>query len=167
MFAQVLIPLLARAFYARQDTKTPVVIAVISLLTNIGLALWFMRLFPQDGIYALALSFTLSSILNAALLFIVLKSKIGWLDDKKVILSLLKISFSSLVMGIVVWIMLRGALVLPIPQEQTFVKILTQAVVAGSVGIMVYIGLAFLLRSDELELIRVKAREVWKLIAKR
>ena len=167
LFAQVLIPLLARAFYARQDTRTPVIIAVISLLTNVGLAFWLMRIFPNDGIYALALSFSISSVINAALLFIILKLQVGWLDDKKMLLSLMKISFSSLAMGVVVWIMLRGALALPIPEEETFIKILTQAIIAGGVGVMVYIGLTFLLRSDELELIRVKAREAWKLVKRK
>jgi putative peptidoglycan lipid II flippase len=158
---------LARAFYARQDTRTPVIIAVISLLSNIGLALWFRQIFIDNGVYALALSFSISSVLNAVLLYIFIKIKVGWLDDKKTIISLSKISFASLVMGIVVWVMLRGALVLPIPEHETFIKIFTQAFLAGGVGVIVYVGLAFLMRADELEMLRAKVKEGWSLIRRK
>jgi len=167
LFAQVLSPILARAFYARQDTRTPVIIAVISLLSNIGLALWFRQIFIDNGVYALALSFSISSVLNAVLLYIFIKIKVGWLDDKKTIISLSKISFASLVMGIVVWVMLRGALVLPIPEHETFIKIFTQAFLAGGVGVIVYVGLAFLMRADELEMLRAKVKEGWSLIRRK
>ena len=39
LFAQALIPLLTRAFYARQDTKTPFIIGIISAVINVALSL--------------------------------------------------------------------------------------------------------------------------------
>ena len=61
LFAQGLVPLLARAFYAFHDTKTPVIISLISVGVNIAGSL---ILAPQMGISGLALSFSVSSIIN-------------------------------------------------------------------------------------------------------
>ena len=62
----ILIKVLAPGFYARQDTKTPVRIAVISMIANMVLNL--MLVFPLAHA-GLALATSLSATLNAALLF--------------------------------------------------------------------------------------------------
>lgn len=59
------IKVLAPGFYARQDTRTPVRIAVIAMFTNMGLNIALMFPLAHAG---LALATTLSAFLNAALL---------------------------------------------------------------------------------------------------
>ena len=49
LFAQGLSPLLARAFYARQDTKTPVIIGVATMVINAVLAHFLGRRFGAAG----------------------------------------------------------------------------------------------------------------------
>lgn len=74
--AFIFIKILAPAFYSRQDTKTPVKIAVIAMLTNIALNLLFVWLFTTlevKGSHAgLALATSLSAYLNAGLLYVLL-----------------------------------------------------------------------------------------------
>lgn len=63
--AYVLIKVLAPCYYARQDTRTPVVIAVLCVVTNTALALALMQVLAHVGI---ALATAASAWLNAALL---------------------------------------------------------------------------------------------------
>jgi len=66
-------PLVA-GFYALEDTKTPVKIAVACLIANVGLGVWLMQSMAHVG---LALAVSLSSLLNFALLHVFLTRKRG------------------------------------------------------------------------------------------
>ncbi len=78
----MLIKVLATAFYARQDTKTPVKVGIIAMITNIVLNL---LLYKPLGHVGLALATSVSAMLNAGLLFFYLRKKdyftpvTGWL----------------------------------------------------------------------------------------
>jgi len=50
LFAACLIPLLARAFYSLQDTRTPVKIAVFSIILNLFLAYFFVKALSSANI---------------------------------------------------------------------------------------------------------------------
>ncbi len=62
----VLIKILASGFYSRQDTRTPVKIAVIAMITNMVLNLILIWPLAHAG---LALATSLAAILNAGLLY--------------------------------------------------------------------------------------------------
>ena len=68
----MLIKVLAPGFYSRQDTKTPVKIAMVAMVTNIVLNLILVFPLAHAG---LALATTLSATLNAGLLFYFLKKQ--------------------------------------------------------------------------------------------
>jgi len=76
LIGESLIPLLARAFYALKDTLTPVLIGIFSVGVNIGAAFYFLSFFNTQGILALPLAFSISSTLNAILLYIFLRRRI-------------------------------------------------------------------------------------------
>lgn len=69
----IFIKVLAPGYYARQDTKTPVKIGIIAMVTNMVLNIILMMQFAHVG---LALATSLSAMLNASLLFIGLR-KLG------------------------------------------------------------------------------------------
>lgn len=79
LFASALIPLLARAFFAFQNTKTPTLIALASVCLNIVLSFLFVYLLSDRGdmaILGLPLAFTLAVIFQfMLLLFFLLKSR--------------------------------------------------------------------------------------------
>lgn len=149
LFAQGLIPMLARSFYAMQDTATPVKISLIAVVMNIvgGLTLG-----PRMGVEGLALSFSIASTAQMLLLLIMLRVRLGPLDDARILNSTLKIIVASAVMAVIVWIMLRF-FALGI-NNRTFVGILMQGAGAGIVGILVYMATTMLFRFDEVNLIR-------------
>jgi len=52
IFAACLVPLLARAFYSLQDTKTPVKIAIFSIIFNLFLTYFFVRILGPGNAFA-------------------------------------------------------------------------------------------------------------------
>jgi len=148
LFAQSIIPLLARSFYAFHDTKTPVKIAIFSVVINIIGALTLSKLM---GVTGLALSFSISSFINMILLLVVLRSRIGYLDDKKIIKSALKIILISAIMGVIVWLA-RYVLSLGV-NMRTFIGIFIQGLGAGLTGVVSYLLLAVVFRCDEIKII--------------
>lgn len=69
--AQSLIPILSRAFFAMQDTGTPVFVSVFSIFLNVLLALVF-GLVLDWGIYGLALSMSIAANVNCVILYFLL-----------------------------------------------------------------------------------------------
>ncbi|MDD5693126.1 MAG: murein biosynthesis integral membrane protein MurJ [Patescibacteria group bacterium] len=102
LVAQGLIPLLLKAFYAIQDTKTPLYISIVVLVVNAILSVSLPFIAPlQLGVAGIALAFSIAGILNAILLFILLHEKIGALDrDHKIFESAFRLVVASILMGI-------------------------------------------------------------------
>ncbi len=150
LFAQSVIPLLARSFYAFHDTKTPVLIASVSVVANLTGALILTRVM-SDPVTGLALSFSIASILQMLLLLGFLRKRVGYMDDTKIIKSVLKISLASLAMGGVIWV--AKYVIAQGVNMQTFVGIFLQGAVAAVVGITAYLVFAMLLRCDEIKII--------------
>lgn len=96
MLAFGLREVLARGFYALQDTKTPMINASLGMLINIALNIILSRYL---GIGGLALATSIAAIFTTILLFISLRKKIGPFGMKQIIISFLKILFASLIMG--------------------------------------------------------------------
>jgi putative peptidoglycan lipid II flippase len=87
-------------FYALQDTKTPVRIAVISVCANLIFGIVLMGPLGHGG---LALATSLASILNLGLLLRALRIKLGMLGLKTIVVSANKTILCSGFMGAAVW----------------------------------------------------------------
>lgn len=162
LFAQATIPLLTRAFYVRQNTKTPVIISLISILANICLALylapvcgrylWGMGHELPCGVEGLALAFSLSAIINLILLLSVLHVQLDGFDDVRVLQSLARITLATIICGVAV-----QALKYPVAYlvgTDTFIGVFMQLFIAAAGGVAVYIGSCVLLKCDELRVLR-------------
>lgn len=105
LVAQALIPLLVRAFYSIQDTKTPLYISVVTMVVNAVLSVSLPFIAPlQLGVAGIALAFSIAGIVNAVLLFIWLHGKVGALDpDHKIFESTSRLVLASLLMGLVTY----------------------------------------------------------------
>jgi len=80
LFAQGLVPLFARAFYALQDTRTPLYFALVGEAV-FALASW--TLLPILGVDALAVAFSLGTVVNFFLLLLALRKKVREWDDRR------------------------------------------------------------------------------------
>lgn len=151
IFAQSLILLLARAFYALQDAKTPVLINLGSLILNIILSLFLVRLM---GVRGLALAYSIASFFDLILLIFILRLRLEHFPDTMVIKSSAKIIFASLIMGIGVYLSLR--ILAPLVDMHRYWGILVQAAGSAFVGITIYIFLSFILKCPEIRTIKDK-----------
>ncbi len=97
--AYAAIHVLARAFYSLQDTRTPVMAAVFSIVVNIVLNLYLVRIMQQNG---LALAYSIAGLYNMVVLIILLRRKIGRIGLKALIKSFVQVTVASLAMAIVV-----------------------------------------------------------------
>jgi putative peptidoglycan lipid II flippase len=103
----VLIKVFSPAYFAREDTATPMRYAVISLTANTlgSIALFFLfrriGLMPHLGI---AVATTLGGWLNAGLLYATLVQRGNLALDSRLKSSLRAIAVNSVIMGVVVWL---------------------------------------------------------------
>jgi len=95
LWAFSVIRVIIAAFYSLQDSKWPMKAAIITLIVNVVASIILMFPLKHNG---LALANSLSSMVNVAVLGIVLRKKIGAFLDKNFYVSILKIIVSSLIM---------------------------------------------------------------------
>ena len=145
LFAQAIIPLLIRVFYARHNSHTPFYIGLFSVVVNLFLSLWLVRGF---GIAGLALAFSISSILNFILLWLVLRFEIGNMDELRILTSTIKFSAAAIASGITV----QGVklVIWPFIDMTKFWGVLSQGLASGLFGLFIYIAVCSILRSEEL-----------------
>jgi putative peptidoglycan lipid II flippase len=140
-------------FYALQDTKTPVRMAVISVCANIILGIILMGPLAHGG---LALATSLASMLNLWLLVRALRSKLGALGWTNIIQSVCKTMICSGVMGVAVW----AISLLIIPSEGgTFSGLLLGLMGSIIIGFVLYGSFSLLLKSQELEKVVAMVRK--------
>jgi len=149
LFAQALIPLLARFFYALQDTKTPFYVGLLSAVVNVFLA---VPMAGKWGVVGLAVAFSVSSIFNFCLLWIFLRIKFGSLEEKKILGSAFKISVAAVLMAFSIQGM-KAALA-PFLDMQTFLGVFGQGLGAGLVGLVIFVIAGLLLGSREMFAVR-------------
>jgi putative peptidoglycan lipid II flippase len=145
LFAQGLIPLLARAHFARENTRLPLVAAVVGAILTIALAKPCVDLL---GIPGLALAFSLGAIVQCAVLWTTLRRAIGTLHERMRFMSLLKISIATMGMGVVIQY-LKSPLAYLVDMTR-FWGIFTQGFLCGLAGLLAYAGLSYLLRTEEM-----------------
>jgi putative peptidoglycan lipid II flippase len=133
------------AFYALQDTWTPVRMAVISVVAKIVLSVILMQWLAHGG---LAFSTSLASMLNLGLLVWALRLKLGDLGWRNIIESVGKTMICSGIMGAAVW----AIALLIIPSEGgTFSALLFGLMGSIVIGLVLYGSFSLLLKSQELE----------------
>jgi len=145
LFAQSLIPLLARSFYALHNTKIPFFTGIVSELVNLTLAIILSQ---RYGILGLVWAFSLTSIVNMFLLFIILRVKLKNLDDNRIVSSTLRISLSALAGGF--FAQMSKYIIDPFVNLDTFVGVFSQMAFCGVIGIAMYLFFAYLFRLEEL-----------------
>lgn len=97
MLAFGLREILGKVFYSLQDTKTPMINGIITVVINIFLNIILMKYLQLAG---LALSTSISSIFCVFLLFKSLQKKIGYFGQDKIIKTTIKSIIAVIPMGI-------------------------------------------------------------------
>lgn len=146
---QCLIPVISRAFYALEDTKTPVVISIISMIINVGLA-YFMSKFY--GIQGIAIAFTISNIINLILLGTSLSKKCKFKTQDKLWNFIFRVLVNSLIMSVFVYLS-RHLLSFAV-NMQKFLGIFLQLCVCTIIGLVVYFIFSIIIRVSEVDIVK-------------
>lgn len=94
------VKVLGPTFYALRDSRTPVVISVIAVLTNAVLSVLLARSF---GFAGLSLGTALASLVNAGLLLVLLRRRLGPIGIGAIASTFVRISLASVVMAGAAW----------------------------------------------------------------
>lgn len=143
--------ILSRAFYAMQDTKTPMINAAIAMGINIVLNLILSKFL---GIGGLALATSISAILCTGLLIISLQKRIGSFGLKNTTISFVKIAGASVVMGIISK--------LTYDVLSTIVTSDLALIIAIGIGAMIYFMIIYFMRIDDVDIIIRAIRRKFK-----
>jgi len=84
-------------FFANNDTKTPFYISLVSVILNVFISLYY---FKSIGFLIIPIATTISSWFNSIILFIFLSNKNLFEFNKIFFVKLLKIVFTSILMGL-------------------------------------------------------------------
>ena len=144
--AHASIAVLARAFYARQDTRTPVLAAVLAVAINVALGIAFAGPFGLPG---LAAAIAIAAWIEAAVLLIVLGRHVPTFERLSILRVLTEAILAAAVAGLVATggASMLGGLFSPGSGK---VAILVGTFLATAAGAAAYVGIALLLRIPEL-----------------
>ena len=132
--------LAARAFFAQQDTVTPLIVAFITAVLGISLGVVLMRPLGAGG---LALGNSIAITVEVLLLMAILRKRWSGVEGGQILRSLLRVLLASAVMGLAV------AGVLMLVQDNGY-GALAQLLVGGLVGVVVYVAAGLLFGVQEL-----------------
>jgi putative peptidoglycan lipid II flippase len=157
IFAHAAILMLPRAFYALQDTRTPVVVSFIAVSSSIVFNWLFLKFTPL-GVGGFALSFSIMGLVNMLLLMMVLRRKIGGMRGRNILNSFLKSTLASVVMGLGIFIFIK--LVSPITSHLSGHLEAAVLIVFGmTIGGIIYFLLTWLLKMEELNMLLGQIRK--------
>jgi putative peptidoglycan lipid II flippase len=155
--AFVVLKVLTPAFFARENTRTPMIFAAISAMINLSLG---VILFFTIGFYGLALATSLAAWVNVGCLGVVLYRE-GWFHfDARLKSRLPRIALAAGVMGAVLWAAepfargwLDGALI------TDYLALITMCALGGIAYIIAAFGLRVFNKSDILDAVKKPAAD--------
>ncbi|GAB4476822.1 MAG: murein biosynthesis integral membrane protein MurJ [Anaerolineae bacterium] len=149
LVAHSLVEIVTRAFYAMHDTRTPVLVGGVAMALNVAFSLLLIQVMGEPGslirgpFAGLALANTLATTLEAAALLILIRPRVGGLEERRLGLSLLRAGAASAVMGLALWLLAPTI-------EALGVYLGTLLGIAA--GGVIFWGIAWLSRSEEARL---------------
>ncbi len=151
LIGHIVVHVLARAFYAMQDTRTPVTWAIVAVGVNVPL---MILLVGPMGVEGLALALSISALIEVTGLLWSLRTRLEGIEGRSIAWSLVRALLASFVAGLV---MAGGLalfdLVLPEALADPIGRLFALLVLSAA-GAAVFVLVAGLLRSPELRQLR-------------
>ncbi len=143
----------ARAFYAQQDTRTPLLVAIGAMLVSVMTSLALRGPLGHAG---LALGNSIGVSVEVLVLLLIARRRLNGLDERRIALALARFVAGSIAMAVSiaglqsvfgVWSLPDG---LPIGAAlRPAIEIGVPLIAAGAVGLLVYVAAASALGSEE------------------
>ncbi|HSX14829.1 MAG TPA: murein biosynthesis integral membrane protein MurJ [Candidatus Saccharimonadales bacterium] len=142
---QSLFFLVARFYYALQDTKTPLYLSIFTIGLNIVLSL---ILSPHYGVVGLAMAQSIVSALETTVLYLLLMRKLPTIGLGRIMNGALKIGVASLIMGSLIYLSLNYLLPLNVGDRGLFV-VAPKFLALLAIGTVGYLLPCYLMRLEE------------------
>lgn len=178
IFAQGLLSLLNKSFYALQNTFIPFLTDLFSIVVTIGGGLIFVEMLKNQGLFfdilsgflglnysegfailGLPLAFSLGITLNCLITLIFLKRMIGELDSKELLKEAGKMMIAAVLMGVAIIFLLDY---LAIKKDGGILRELMVIFLATGVGILIYLPLLKIFKAKEYIFFKKIAGQVFK-----
>lgn len=143
------VKLVSPSYYALGNSRVPVVASAISIAFNVTLNLVLVRSLGHRG---LALGTAAGALLNAGLLIVLLRIRLGGLDGRRLLVAAVKISLASVAMAIAAYYSERALHALFAGDRFRMQAIRVFGAITIGVGVLA--AFAHLLRIDEFTQVR-------------
>lgn len=157
IFFRSIYHILARTFYAQQDTKTPFYVSLVAITINIGLAVIFTTIFKFDA-YGLAWSQSITALVEVIILSIAMRFKVKGILDEQFMICFCKMVISAAVTSVICY-----GLVLKMPLRETdksFFVTFPKFCLISMTSVLVYFGLSRAFKLDEAQVISQKIKRL-------
>lgn len=169
---QAMVAILARAFYAFHDTKTPVIISVVGDSCIILLDLILIKGLKFSS-WALAFSFSFGAFIETIVLVLILRNRLKNFSIVKSTIPMAKSFIASLISGSAMYFLLRFfdkwvpvQIAKPIAFKNLVLdtrytlNLIILTILVGLIGIFIYIIVSLIFKSEEL-------KDIWSAIVRR
>mgnify|MGYP001004818369 FL=1 len=147
----------ARAFYARQDTKTPLYISIFSISLNIILAI-VLSMVLKMGAYGLAWAQSTVAVLEVVILLVVMNRQMPKMFDLIFMRAIFRMIIAGIITGVVCYV---GVLVLPFRyHDDSFFSAFPKFVVISMVSFGVYAAASKWLKLSEIDPVLTRLRKM-------
>ena len=147
----------ARAFYARQDTKTPLYISIFSISLNIILAI-VLSMVLKMGAYGLAWAQSTVAVLEVVILLVVMNRQMPKMFDLTFMQAIFRMVIAGIITGVVCYV---GVLVLPFRyHDDSFFSAFPKFVVISMVSFGVYAAASKWLKLPEIDPVLTRLRKM-------
>ncbi len=141
------VKVLSPTFYALRDSRTPVIVSVLAVLTNAVLNLALVRVLGYAG---LALGTAIASLLNATLLLVLLQRRLGSVEGGRLASTFARTMVASAVMAATAWGLHEWLAVHVMPGDQLVRQVVRVGVSIGT-ALVVLAGAARILGIEEFD----------------
>lgn len=142
LFAQALVYLVSRGFYALHDTRIPLVVG--ALTTGIMVAVGGVAIFMfKLNIGSIAFAYSLGSTLNFLILFVLLSRKVHGFNKRMLFVSTVKIGFATLFTAVALYIPIKLLDQLVFDTTKT-INLLLLTGISSVIGLSLYVFLTWL-----------------------
>lgn len=153
IFLRSVFHIMSRSFYAFQDTKTPLLVSLVTLAVSVGLEIWLVFGWHM-GAGGIAWAQVIWALLELTSLTVLILRRVPNLFDSEFWHKISQMLIACGVMSVVTYLMVQRINLKF--ENQNMIMVLIPLAVIGTVSILVYLGASRLLRIEEAEPIIAK-----------
>ncbi|MDO8638336.1 MAG: murein biosynthesis integral membrane protein MurJ [Candidatus Daviesbacteria bacterium] len=147
--AQSVVLLLVRAFYALKDTRTPVIVSIVTVVLNVGLSYYFVVISHME-VWSLGLAYAVSANLSVLMLIYFLNKRVGGFDRLDLFMPAFKMILAAVVAAVALYVPIKSLDQLVFDTTKTINLVLLTGI-ASLFGLAVYFVMVYFLKVKELE----------------